>query len=359
MTMIKTFAKAALKAAALGGGLAAARAALRRWRAIELEGCVVLVTGGSRGLGLALARRFAAEGARLALVARTAADLEVAAGELRGRGADVLAYAADVRAPEDAAAAVEAAIERFGRLDVLVNNAGVIQAGPLAHMQAADFEEAMDTHFWGAYHMTEAALEHLPRGGRIVNIASVGGLVAVPHLTPYAASKFALVGYSDGLRAELRGRGLYVTTACPGLMRTGSHVNAFFKGQHEKEYAWFSISDAQPLLSMSAEKAAEKIVAACRRGDPALTLTLPAKLAAGLSRLAPGLVGEAMAGAAWLLPAATGPEGDARRTGWESFSAWSPSPLTQPADAAVPKNNEGRKVGRDEGNGEGGGRVEI
>ena len=341
LARMKRLTKAALKAAALGGSLVAARRALRRRRSVDFGGRVVLITGGSRGLGLALAWRFAEEGARLVLAARTEKDLERAAEELRARGTEVLACAGDVSRPEHAQQAVAQAVEHFGRLDALVNGAGVIQVGPLAHMTKSDFEEAMGVHFWGAYHMTEAALECLPRGGRIVNVASVGGLVAVPHLAPYAASKFALVGYSDGL-AELRARGVYVTTVCPGLMRTGSHVNAFFKGQHRREYAWFSISDAQPLLSMSAERAAEKIVQACRRGDPALTLTLPAKLAAACNRLAPNLFGEAMALAARLLPAAVGPEGNARRTGWGSFSPWSPSALAKPADEAVFENNESR-----------------
>ena len=336
--------KAAAQVAALGSGIAAVRAALRRRREIALEGRVVLITGGSRGLGLALARHFAEEGAHLALVARTEEDLEQAAEELRGRGAEVLLTAGDVSQPEHAAAAVKQATRRFGRLDVLVNNAGVIQVGPLAHMTTEDFEEAMGVHFWGAYHMMQAALPHLSarREGRIVNVASVGGLVAVPHLAPYSASKFALVGLSDGLRAELRERGIYVTTVCPGLMRTGSHVNALFKGQHRREYAWFSTADAQPFVSLSAERAAAKIVRACRQGDPALTLTLPAKVAAGLSRAAPNLFAEMMALTARLLPAATGPEGDARREGWESFSGWAPSVLTKPADEEVPKNNEAR-----------------
>ena len=334
-------------AASAGVGVAALRAGARQRRKIDLGGKVVLITGASRGLGLALARRFAEKGARLAITARSGDDLERAAEELRGRGeqagTDVLAAPADVGEAEAARSVVEQAVERFGRLDVLVNNAGVIQVGPLAHMRRADFEEAMQTHFWGAYHLTEAALEYLDHGGRIVNIASVGGLVAVPHLAPYSASKFALVGYSDGLRAELAGRGIRVTTVCPGLMRTGSHVNAFFKGQHEKEYAWFSLSNAFPLLSMSAERAAKKIASACAYGDPTLTLTVPAKLMAVGSRLAPRLFAEAMALAARLLPGENADGGNRRRRGWESDSQWSPSTLSALADRAAPELGERRK----------------
>ncbi len=328
--------------AAAAAGWMAARAVRRRRRSIDLGGRVVLITGGSRGLGLVLARRFAREGARLALVARTEADLERAAEELRAGGAEVFVSAADVSKEGEAEAAVEQTVAHYGRLDVLVHNAGVIQVGPLAHMRKEDFEEAMGVHFWGAYHVARAALPHLPRGGagRIVNIASVGGQVAVPHLLPYAASKFALVGFSDGLRAELAPRGIRVTTVCPGLMRTGSHVNAFFKGQHRREFAWFSISDAAPLLSTSAEHAARKIVRACKRGDPSLTITWPARLGAGMDRLAPGLMAEVMAHGARLLPDAAREQGDRRRTGWDSFSAWAPSLLTRLADRAVRRNNE-------------------
>src|SRR5204863_5194639 len=103
--------------------------------------------------------------------------------------------------------------------------------------------------------------------GRIVNISSIGGKIAVPHLLPYDASKFALTGFSEGLRAELLKDGIYVTTVCPGLMRTGSPRNADFKGQHEAEYAWFSIGDSLPGMSMSAEAAAERIVTAFRQGE--------------------------------------------------------------------------------------------
>jgi NAD(P)-dependent dehydrogenase (short-subunit alcohol dehydrogenase family) len=326
--------------AAAGAGWFAAKAARRRTRRLDLTGRVVAITGGSRGLGLTLARQFAGEGARLAIAARTEADLEQAATELRGRGAEVVSAKCNVSEPSAAEAFIDQTCERFGRLDVLVNNAGVIQVGPREHMQRADFEEAMDVHFWGTYNMTEAALPHMERGARIINIASIGGLVAVPHLLPYSASKFALVGYSDGLRAELAEYGIDVTTVAPGLMRTGSHVNAFFKGQHEREYAWFSISNALPVLSMSAERAAAKIVRACRCGDPSLTLTGPAKLAARVSRLAPDLLARSMALASRLLPAPDDPEGDRRRKGRDSFSAWSPSWLTAPADRAVSTYNE-------------------
>jgi NAD(P)-dependent dehydrogenase (short-subunit alcohol dehydrogenase family) len=324
----------------LAGAWAAGRV-LRARRAVDFRGRHVLISGGSRGLGLALARRFAAEGASLTLLARTEEDLERARAEL-SRQTDVLALPCDVRDCAAVEAAVGRAAGRHGRVDALLHVAGVIKFGPLAHHTEADFQESLGVHFWGAYHLTEAALPYLPRdgSGRIVYVSSFGGRVAAPHMAAYAAGKFALTGYADAMRTELARENIRVTTVTPGLMRTGSHVNATFKGQHRKEYALFSILDANPLLSASVESAARQILDACRHGDPALTITLRAQLLAALDGVAPGLVGEVMKRANQLLPAPAGPEGDAARTGWQSFSRWAPSLLTRPADRVVPRQNE-------------------
>src|SRR5262249_29078614 len=143
-----------------------------------------------------------------------------------------------------------------------VNNAGIIQVGPMETMTLADYQEAMRVHYWGPLYTALAVLPQMKqrRAGRIVNITSIGGKVAVPHLLPYVGSKFALVGLSEGLRAELMKDGILVTTVVPGLMRTGSPRNAFFKGQNEAEYAWFKIGDSIPVLTTSAERAARRIV---------------------------------------------------------------------------------------------------
>ena len=168
-------------------------------------------------------------------------------------------------------------LDRWTNVDVLINNAGVIQVGPLEHMEHEDFENAMATHFWGPLHLMLELIPSMRRRGfgRIVNISSIGGRVAVPHLAPYSASKFALTGLSDAVRAELAPYGIRVTTVCPGLMRTGSPMNAQVKGQHEAEYAWFAIADSLPGFSMSAERAADQILSACAHGDPELTISLP------------------------------------------------------------------------------------
>src|SRR5437879_7816866 len=121
--------------------------------------------------------------------------------------------------------------------------------GPIESMNTEYFEEAMLTHFWGPLYSILAVLPEMKaqRRGRIVNISSIGGKISVPHMVPYSASKFALAGLSEGLRAELARHNIVVTTVFPGLMRTGSPVNAMFKGQRPQEYAWFAISDSLPL----------------------------------------------------------------------------------------------------------------
>src|SRR5690349_17134153 len=173
----------------------------------------------------------------------------------------------------------------------------------------------------------------------IVNISSIGGKVSVPHLVPYSASKFALVGLSKGLRAELMKDGIKVTTVCPGLMRTGSPRNADFKGQDQFEYAWFSISDALPLLTVSAEYAARQIVRACKRGDAELVISVPAKIAVLFDALFPEAMSQMLALTNRLLPDAGG-VGTERRKGRESASSWSPSWLTTLNEEAALRNNE-------------------
>jgi NAD(P)-dependent dehydrogenase (short-subunit alcohol dehydrogenase family) len=326
------------------GAVLAAGRVVRARRAIDYGGRVVVVTGGSRGLGLVLARRLAADGARLCLLARDEQELDRAKRLIveSAPGAEVMTIRCDVRSREDAQAAVERILAEWIAIDVVINNAGIIQVGPLEHMKHEDFENAMATHFWGPLHLMLACVPPMRRRGfgRVVNISSIGGRVGVPHMAPYCASKFALVGLSDALRAELASHGIRVTTVSPGLMRTGSPLNAEMKGQHEKEYAWFAISDSLPGLSIHVERAAAQILDACRYGDPELTITLPARAAVLVNAISPGLVARATEIAARLLPGPAGPEGDVPRRGRESESEWAPSAATTLSDRAAVLNNE-------------------
>jgi NAD(P)-dependent dehydrogenase (short-subunit alcohol dehydrogenase family) len=328
--------------AATGAGALLALRMARREEPFDFAGKVVLIMGGSRGLGLVMARQLAEEGARLALLARSDPDLREAEQDVAGRGGDVIAIVGDVRKREEVESAVQQVLMRYGRIDVLINNAGVIQGAPIDHMALEDFEDAMAVHMWGPLYAMRAVVPHMRRqgGGRIVNISSIGGKVAVPHLTPYTASKFALTGLSDGMRAELARDGIRVTTVCPGLMRTGSHFNAYFKGHHRAEFAWFTISAALPLLSTTAESAARQIIEACRKGQAELTITPQAKLLAAANYLMPEVVARAMQVANLLLPPSTGVEGDRLQTGWESQSVVAPSLVTRPADRATDQHNQ-------------------
>ncbi|HVF10529.1 MAG TPA: SDR family oxidoreductase [Abditibacteriaceae bacterium] len=333
---------AALLAAGVSVGIAVAGRVARRRNKIDFAGRSVVITGGSRGLGLVMARLLVAEGARLAIIARDEADLERAAAELRLGGAEVLPLVCDVRDQQAVARAIDEIVNHYGGIDVLINNAGIIQVGPIEHMQLEDFRDAMDTHLWAPLYTTLAATPHMKRqgGGRIVNIASVGGKVALPHMVPYSASKFALVGLSDGLRAELAKDGIFVTTVCPFVMRSGSHLNATFKGQHEKEFTFFALLGSVPPNSISVLSAARQVVEACRYGDPQLLVSIQARGAAAMSTLLPNLTAKFMSLGARLMPAATDAEGDAQKTGWESRTKWAPSPLTRLADRATEENNE-------------------
>jgi NAD(P)-dependent dehydrogenase (short-subunit alcohol dehydrogenase family) len=333
--------RALMLAAAGAGALAVARSLYRRSKEYDLEGKCVLVTGGSRGLGLVLAREFAEEGARVAICARDNQELERARLDLSARGAEVFAFPCDVTDRAQVAELIEVVTRRFGRIDVLVNNAGVIQVGPLEEMTLEDFEQAMAVHFWGPLYTTLAVLPRMRarRDGHIVNVSSIGGKVAVPHLLPYSASKFALAGLTDGLRAELAKDNITVTSIIPGLMRTGSPRNATFKGRHRDEYAWFSISDAMPVTSIQAERAARQIVTACKRGQAELIITTQAVLAVKFRALFPEATADMLALANRLLP---GPGGIGRRRvkGKESESSLAPSLLTTLSDRAALRNNE-------------------
>jgi len=284
---------------------------------------VVLITGGSRGLGLVLARHICAQGGSVALIARDPDELARAKSDLAARGRQV--------------------IDRFGRIDILINSAGIIEVGPLEHMTREDFERAMRLHFWAPYELVSRIVPEMRTrgGGRIVNVSSIGGKVAVPHLAPYSVSKFALTGFSDAIRAELARDNIHVTTVAPGMMRTGSHVNAKFKGKHDVEFAWFAAAAGAPLISMNADRAARKILAACRRGQPSLTLTFAARGAILGNALFPNLTGYMMKIVNRFLPGTGDEAGNKSRAGSEARRLV-PDWLTRSADKATVRNNENK-----------------
>jgi len=307
----------------------------------SFAGRVIVITGGSRGLGLALARRLAREQARLAIIARDERELGRARSDLLKYCPVVTTWQCDIKDELAVQSTIQNIANHFGRIDVLINNAGEIVAGPLNGMTREDFRNALDIHFWAPLSLTFAVLPHLRKesAARIVNIASFGGKLAVPHLAPYCVSKFALTGFSDALRAELASQNIFVTTVAPGLMRTGSHKNAFFKGDHQKEFTWFSLGAGNPLVSMGADRAARQILSSVRRRKPELIVTLAARSAIIVQALLPNVTARIVKLAARLLPQPPGQVPNEIRDGWESESKLSPSILTFLADRATEQFN--------------------
>jgi short-subunit dehydrogenase len=256
---------------------------------------------------------------------------------------ETLAFTGDISNESTVKSLMSETLKQWGRIDVLVNNAGTIQVGPMETMTVSDYEEAMKLHFWAPLYTTLAVLPQMRqrRAGRIVNISSIGGKIPAPHLLPYSASKFALTGFSEGLRAELLKDGIYVTTVCPGLMRTGSARNALFKSQHRHEYAWFAISDATPGVSISAERAAARIIIACQHGEAETMVSLPSRLATTFHGVFPGITAEMNALINAMLPGPGG-IGEERRMGKQSESLVAPSILTMLNERAAVRNNEMR-----------------
>ena len=285
---------------------------------------IVLITGGSRGLGFALAERFGRSGAKLVLAARDFNELTRARQTLLARrivqsAEDILLIPADLTDAGQATKLIEHAIGHFGRIDILINNAGIIEVGPVENQPIAAYHRAMATNFFAALYTTHAALPHLlsrkrTGGGEdasIVNIASIGGKIPVPHLLPYVASKFALVGFSEGLHAELRHKGIRVTTVCPGLMRTGGEAHADYTGQVKKEQRWFNLAARTPVVAASVTHAANKIFHAVATGRAEITITPQAWIAARIAGHAPATT-QYLASLAnqFLLPAPAPPSTD-------------------------------------------------
>jgi len=297
----------------LGVGLLAAAIiqSSKTRRSSYFRGKTVLITGASRGLGLALAEELGSRGARLILAARDPYELDRARNILYTRGSiadenDLLTLSVDLRDQKQAAELIRQATEKFGTVDVLINNAGVISVGPIENQKAEQFRDQMESNFFSGLYCTLAVLPQMleRRRGAIANITSLGGKIAVPHLLPYTASKFAAVGFSQGLGIELASKGICVTTVVPGLMRTGSHRNAQFTGDASREYRWFSLAASTPGVSIAANRAARQIADAIASRSAEVTITPQAFVASRMANVAPAMYRLIMRGMHVFLPKA-------------------------------------------------------
>ena len=284
------------------------RHVLRRSPA-QLRGKVVLISGGSRGLGIALAQELLDEGCEVAITSRSEQELEAAKQQLMASRkeadqAKIATFRCDLTDTESIRALEADVTRHFGRIDILINDAGSIEVANVNALEIDDFEKAMKLMFFGHLHLTWAVLPQMSarKSGQVVNISSIGGRVSVPRLMPYCAAKFALTGFSEGLSVELRRKGINVLTVIPGLMRTGSHLQAEFKGDSAKEFDWFALGASSPFLADSAESAAKKIVAAMREGKDELVVGAPAKALSLIHGIAPSLVRTILTVADQVLP---------------------------------------------------------
>ena len=280
---------------------------------------VAVVLGGSRGLGLLIARELLTRGHRVVVAARDGDELERAAATLADWG-PVSTQRCDVRDRHEVGELVGRVEHTVGPIEVLVTVAGVIQAAPVESLVLHEFEDAMDTMAWGPIHAAMTVLPHMRRRGhgRIGTVTSIGGMVSPPHLLPYATAKFAAVGFSDGLAAALSGTGVTATTIVPGLMRTGGHEHARFGGDAPAEYAWFAPAASLPLVSVDADRAARRIVDAVLAGRPMVVLTPLAWLGIRVRGLAPATTTRVLGLVGRLLPDAPGRVGARTAEGHEA-----------------------------------------
>jgi NADP-dependent 3-hydroxy acid dehydrogenase YdfG len=287
---MRTHEKFAVATLAAAGTMWAARAWLRSRRWIDFTDRVVVITGASSGFGLIQARQVAEQGAIVVLAARHAEQLEAAAEAVYAEGArEVLPIPTDVAKQDEAQRLIETTVARYGRIDVLINTAGLMLVGAEPTLTLDDLHNLMNVNFWGAVYTTRATLPHMRKAqfGRIANVSSIGGRSAAPHMQPYTISKFALTGFTKSLRPEARRDNIYVTGIYPTVMRTGGHRHAWFKGDQEAEYSWFSLGDVLPGIATSVEAAARKALRAIQGGDPEAIIGLGARLRLAIDALAP------------------------------------------------------------------------
>jgi short-subunit dehydrogenase len=251
------------------------------------DGKVVVVTGASQGIGRALVLELAAQKPRLVLAARDEAALAAAAAACTARGATTLVVPTDVASEASCRALVERTVERFSRLDVLVNNAGI---GMLARLDEVTdlrpYEQLMRVNYLGSVYATYHALAHLKASrGQIVAISSLAGLNGVPLRTAYAATKHAQLGFFDSLRIELRGTGVDVTVVCPYFVQ--SEIRRRSAGPDGRTASGSPVHEGE---IMTAEECARRIVRAMERRERMHVMTLRGRLGRWAKLLAPGLV---------------------------------------------------------------------
>lgn len=250
---------------------------------IDFTSLRIIVTGASSGIGRALAEQLAREKSRLVLASRSQDKLEELAQSIRQRGGEAHPVAVDVTDAKQRAHLIETTVTRLGGLDILVNNAGVGAMGFFRDADESRLRRIFEVNFFATTELTRLALPYLQQGKNpmLVNVSSILGRRAIPGCTEYCASKFALVGWSEGLRAELSQQGIHVLLVCPGRIQTNFQQNLI---ENKVRFGW------QNHAQMTAERCAHLIVRAMRGRRNELTTTAQGKLLVWLNRLSPRLV---------------------------------------------------------------------
>lgn len=246
----------------------------------------MIITGASSGIGKALAEEFAREKARIVIAARSAGKLESLRQKLESAGAEVLAVTMDVSRESDCVALIDETVRRFGKIDVLINNAGISMRALFKNVSLDVLRQLMDTNFWGAVYCTKYALPHLlESNGSVVGVSSIAGNKGLPGRTGYSSSKFALQGFLETLRVENLKTGLHVLIACPGFTASNIRITALAAdGSAQGE------SPRDEASMMSAERVAQEIIQAVRKRKNFLVLTTQGKLVIWLNKFFPALI---------------------------------------------------------------------
>lgn len=247
---------------------------------------VVLITGASSGIGKACALRFAKAGAKLIIAARSEEKLKQTALEIESNGGEVLIVLADVSSEKDCQSLVQQGLDKFGRIDVLINNAGISMRATLEDLDLSVVKQVMDINFWGTVYCTKFALESILKNkGSIIGVSSIAGYVGLPARCGYSASKFAMQGFLESVRTENFGSDLHVLIACPGF--TSSNIR---KTSLVADGSPQSESPRKEEKMMSAEAVADEIYHATVKRKQKLILTAEGKAAVFLSKFFPKLI---------------------------------------------------------------------
>ena len=251
---------------------------------------VVIITGGSSGIGKALAHEFGMRGSKVMITGRNGYNLEKAVNELTDKGVDIVGFRGDVSIEDDNRRMAADAVERFGTIDLLVNNAGISMRALFEETDVDVVRRVMDTNFFGMVYATKYCMPEIIRNrGSIIGVSSIAGFRGLPGRTGYSASKFALNGFLEALRLELSPKGTHVLTACPGFTSTNIRIKALTKnGATQGE------SPREESHMMSAEECAQRIYVATLKRKRTLVLTTEGKLTVFMNKWLPGLVDRAV-----------------------------------------------------------------